>query len=177
MKRGASWIQQDPARWLRLIPRKWSHTFDHESYPIGYLAEADKAGWPQARQRRSRGLLSWVHGLLLCLAPLAFVPRRASARGLVGLAAVTSLAVHAWSSPVHTLWPLAIMIVALALLAMADLRASRGVLHYAAFAIGTVCLVHAVFFGEDRYHMAVSPLLCLLAAAAWRTPRVTPAAR
>jgi hypothetical protein len=25
-----------------------------------------------------------------------------------------------------------------------------------------------VFFGDDRYHLAVSPVLCLLAAAAFR---------
>jgi hypothetical protein len=27
---------------------------------------------------------------------------------------------------------------------------------------------HAVFFGDDRYHLVVSPLLCILAAAALR---------
>jgi hypothetical protein len=29
-------------------------------------------------------------------------------------------------------------------------------------------ITHVIFFGEDRYHLAVSPLLCLLAAAALR---------
>jgi hypothetical protein len=27
-----------------------------------------------------------------------------------------------------------------------------------------------IFFGEDRYHMVVSPILCILAAAALRPP-------
>jgi hypothetical protein len=31
-------------------------------------------------------------------------------------------------------------------------------------------LAHAVFFGEDRYHMVATPVLCLLAAAALRGP-------
>jgi hypothetical protein len=29
-------------------------------------------------------------------------------------------------------------------------------------------LTHVVFFGEDRYHLFLSPLFCLLAAAALR---------
>ena len=31
-------------------------------------------------------------------------------------------------------------------------------------------LVHAVFFGDDRYHLVVTPALCILAAAALRAP-------
>ena len=41
-------------------------------------------------------------------------------------------------------------------------------LGYAAFAVATVALTHAVFFGEDRYHVVATPALCLLAAAALR---------
>jgi hypothetical protein len=29
---------------------------------------------------------------------------------------------------------------------------------------------HVVFFGEDRYHLFLSPLLCVVAAAALREP-------
>ena len=29
-------------------------------------------------------------------------------------------------------------------------------------------LTHAVFFGEDRYHLVITPVLCILAAAALR---------
>jgi len=162
---------------MKLMPRKLSHTFDHESFPIGYLAEADRSQWPRARQEGARNLLSLFHALLLCLAPLAFVPRAARLRGLLGLAAVTSLIAHAWFSALHPLWPLALLTVSLAVFAYRDLKPTQGVLHYAAYAIATVCLVHAVFFGEDRYHMVISPLLCLLAAAAWRTPNAKVAAR
>ena len=31
-------------------------------------------------------------------------------------------------------------------------------------------LTHAVFFGDDRYHLVVTPALCILAAAALRAP-------
>ena len=36
--------------------------------------------------------------------------------------------------------------------------------------VATTALTHAVFFGEDRYHIVVTPVLCLLAAAALRKP-------
>jgi hypothetical protein len=29
-------------------------------------------------------------------------------------------------------------------------------------------VTHAVFFGDDRYHLTISPVLCILAAAALR---------
>jgi len=34
--------------------------------------------------------------------------------------------------------------------------------------VASVCLTHVIFFGEDRYHVVVTPLLALLAAAALR---------
>ncbi len=176
LEQGGVWISQAPMRWLRLIPLKLSQTFDHESFPIGYLAEADNGRWPAARQAQARKLLSLWHAVILCLAPLAFVPRNPGRRGLLGLGLVTSLVAHAAFSPLHPLWPLALAIVVLAPFAYRDLKSTGGVLHYAAYAIGTVCLVHAVFFGEDRYHMVVSPLLCLLAASAWRAPNTKAAA-
>jgi hypothetical protein len=37
--------------------------------------------------------------------------------------------------------------------------------------LGTTIVTHAVFFGEDRYHVVVTPVLCMLAAGALRRPR------
>ena len=34
--------------------------------------------------------------------------------------------------------------------------------------VAATSLTHAVFFGDDRYHLVVTPALCLLAAAALR---------
>jgi hypothetical protein len=36
--------------------------------------------------------------------------------------------------------------------------------------LAVTCITHAVFFGDDRYHVMISPVLCLLAAAALRPP-------
>jgi hypothetical protein len=33
--------------------------------------------------------------------------------------------------------------------------------------LGATLVTHAVFFGEDRYHIVVVPMLCLLAAHAF----------
>ena len=87
---GLRWIAKDPGRWLGLVPSKLSFTFDHESFPMGYLGEADPAAWPEARKARGRDLLSGLHRVLLGLAALGVVawpfargmrpPRPASSR-------------------------------------------------------------------------------------------------
>jgi hypothetical protein len=46
----------------------------------------------------------------------------------------------------------------------------RGVLEFSAYFVGSVALTHAVFFGEDRYHVVASPFLLLLVAHALRRP-------
>jgi hypothetical protein len=38
-------------------------------------------------------------------------------------------------------------------------------------AVAITALTHVVFFGEDRYHLFLSPLLCILAASALRFAR------
>jgi hypothetical protein len=40
--------------------------------------------------------------------------------------------------------------------------------------MATTALTHAVFFGEDRYHMVIVPVFCMLGAAALRRPRRVP---
>jgi hypothetical protein len=36
--------------------------------------------------------------------------------------------------------------------------------------LAVTSVTHMIFFGDDRYHLAVSPVFCLLAAAAFRSP-------
>jgi hypothetical protein len=43
--------------------------------------------------------------------------------------------------------------------------------------LATTALAHAVFFGEDRYHVVATPVLCLLAAAAFRPARTATVAK
>jgi hypothetical protein len=43
-------------------------------------------------------------------------------------------------------------------------------LRYLLGLLAITSLTHMVFFGDDRYHLAVSPVFCILAAAAFRRP-------
>lgn len=173
---GLAHIAAEPGRWLSLVPKKLSHTFDHESFPIGYLGEASPARWPEERRAKGRLVLGNAHRALLALAAFAAVPLPSfsrSRRSLFGWAALllaAALVLLGIQSDTHPFWPLA---VAAALLPAALLpgtgapgSARAGVIGYLACVVGSVALVSAVFFGEDRYHMVASPALCVLAACA-----------
>jgi hypothetical protein len=145
---------------------------------MGYLGEADPTRWPEARKAAGRDLLSTVHRALLGLAALGLVAwpfargLRLSARLSQGALALLALALAArglWMDT-HPAWPLAALIPAAALLPLPGRPKNGGAVGYAAFAVFTVALTHAVFFGEDRYHMVITPALCLLAACALRDP-------
>jgi hypothetical protein len=170
------WISRDTARWLALIPKKLGFTFDHESFAVGYLGEADPERWPEEKKERGRWWLSFAHRALMVAAPLAFVarPSRKNPASLLGLAFVALLAWIAVMSDDHPFWPLAIAIAALPLVRPGGVARS-GVLSFASVAVATLIVVHTMFFGEDRYHMVITPLLCLLAACSWRR-QVAPSA-
>ena len=168
-QRAAAWIQSNPGRWLGLVPKKLGFTFDHESFSVGYLAAANPQAWPEPRKAQTRQLFSNVHRLLMVAAALAFVPRPSRRRpaGLLGSVVVGLAAWFAAMSDEHPFWLLGFLLVGIALW-RSELRRRDRALFYATWAIGTLLLVHAVFFGEDRYHVVVTPLLCLLSAYAWR---------
>ncbi|WP_437279443.1 glycosyltransferase family 39 protein [Sorangium sp. So ce375] len=182
MAAGIQWIKNDPGRWLALIPRKLSFTFDHESFPIGYLGEADPAAWPEERRAAGRRVLTASHLGLLSAAALGVVamPRRRPRRELVAqaiaLAAVLGLVALGVLGDGHAFWPLAVAIPLIAALPLPGRPANGGVVGYLAFAVASVALTHAVFFGEDRYHMVVTPALCILAACALRRGEAATAA-
>lgn len=200
MREGTKWIKADPRRWLGLIPKKLGYTFDHESFPMGYLGEANPAAWPPERQAIGRKILTVSHGALLAIAALAFVarprPRLPRAPGadrppseprwrarawlpgvaqLVALLSILGLAAYGIFSDDHPLWPLAVAIPALAALPLPGAPARGGVLGYLAVAVATVALTHAVFFGEDRYHVVLTPVICILVACALRPSGEKPA--
>ncbi|WP_437486100.1 glycosyltransferase family 39 protein [Sorangium sp. So ce1014] len=181
MAEGLKWIKEDPVRWLGLIPRKLSFTFDHESFPIGYLGEANPAAWPEERRAAGRRVLTTSHLALLAVAGLGVVarPRWRPWRGLVAqlLALAAVLGLIAWGvlGDEHAFWPLAVAIPLIAALPLPGRPANGGVVGYLAFAVASVALTHAVFFGEDRYHMVVTPALCILAACALRRGEAAPA--
>jgi 4-amino-4-deoxy-L-arabinose transferase-like glycosyltransferase len=168
MRVGLGWVAADPLRWLALVDDKLGHTFDHESFPLGYLGEADPARWTEGRKSTGRQLLSWSYRALLLFAALGIAApaTRARPRSLLVPFGLLLLAFWGAATDTHPFWPLAIAIPVIAI-ARARALAARGALTFAAAAIATVALTHALFFGEDRYHMVLSPLLCLLAASAF----------
>jgi hypothetical protein len=161
-------------------------TFDHESFPIGYLAEADPGAWPPELRERARQTLTLAHRALVLASVLGVIGwpvgrkarwpfrRPQSAWHLAQLGVLGAYALCAWqaiSSPEHPFWPLVVAIPILLALPLPGRPRTGGVIGLSALAIVTVCLTHAVFFGEDRYHMVLTPLLCLLAACALRRAR------
>jgi hypothetical protein len=206
-------IREHPLRWLRLVPKKWSYTLDHESFQVEYLHEAAPARWPEPTRAAARQLLSLVHQLLVAFALFSVVPSPLSnklarqphderhvrggdharvpadandartnrrSRGVFALLFAVALGacyLGMSQNPV-VVWPLACAgLVVFTLQTM--LRRVRNVgVGYDKSAFIMVALswsavlgllgTHAVFFGEDRYHIVASPFLCLLASAAFR---------
>ena len=175
MNAGVAAIRAEPKRFLALVPKKLAFTFDHASFPIGYLGEADKEGWSEDAKSRGRAILTGAHRLLLAFASLAvlpsFFPRvgrgRAIAIGVTVALFGVLLAVVLRDEP-RPFWWLAVL-TPLALAVPTPGRTPLGpVLRYLVFTYGAVVVTHAIFFGEDRYHVVLTPVFALLAAAAWR---------
>lgn len=182
-------IAEDPLRWLSMMPRKLAHTYNHESFAVGYLAEADPAAWPDARKDRWRSLLTVFHHLLMFASALSLValPRRQASpeatRWLMQPAGwiqtgllVTISGFAVWGlqqveSPLYWLIVVAPLLAFLPLPGAAELRPA-GI--YAWGLVLMTSVTHAVFFGDDRYHLTVSPVLCMLAAGALRRPANIP---
>jgi 4-amino-4-deoxy-L-arabinose transferase-like glycosyltransferase len=173
-------IAAAPGHWLSLAPRKLSETFNHESFAIEYLHEADPRAWPEARRVAGRELLSGVHRALLAVSALAVVAFRFGRRTAAELvqtalfAGMVGFGVYAFASDDHPFHWFVLFIPLAAVLPLPGRPALGPCLRYAVGALFVTALTHVIFFGEDRYHLAVSPLLCLLAAAALRTRDALP---
>jgi 4-amino-4-deoxy-L-arabinose transferase-like glycosyltransferase len=175
---GLEHIAAAPGRWLGLVPAKLSHTFDHESFAVEYLREARPEDWPEPRRVAWRSAITALHRLLLVASPLAFiafvVPKRrpAERRSLVAQGAalfvVAVAAALGMAAETPTFWPIVLGTCLLSALPLPGRPAPLAVLLLPVALLGTTALTHAVFFGDDRYHMVVTPALCLLAAAMLR---------
>lgn len=170
-ERGLAWIREDPARWASLAPKKLSYTFDHQSFAVGYLAQSDPSAWPEERRAWWRGLLTVAQYALLGVAALAAVPRPDPGKGLSARSVTIALAVGLYldglTKTPRRAWPIVLFAIAAALLPP-FVRQARGLVGYLLVTLAGVVVVHAIFFGEDRYQIVVTPALCLLAAAALR---------
>lgn len=175
MNEGLAWIRKDPVKWLGLVPKKLSHTFDHESFPIGYLSQADPHAWPEEQKFLGRAVLTTTHCALLSIAALGVVARPSRKKGwspcLAQLAALLTVLIFVFfavQSDTHPFWLLAVVLVLLGVLPLPGAPPRGGVIGYFVFAIASVAVTHAIFFGEDRYHLVITPALCVLAASALR---------
>jgi hypothetical protein len=180
---GLSLIAENPAHWLGLIPKKLSQTYDHESFAIEYLREADPMSWPESRRVAGRALLTVFHQMLLVAAALGLIalpsPRRVGGTGTVVqgalLAAVLLFAMYAASGSEHPFWVLAALLPLLGLIPLPGAPPAPTIERYLLAFVFATTLTHAVFFGDDRYHLVVTPAFAILAASALRRLNARPA--
>ena len=173
---GRQIIARDPLRWVRMMPKKLGHTYDHESFAVEYLREADPAAWPEARRTLGRQVLSLFHRLLLVVAAFSVVsislPRREQLRQWLpqaSLAAVlAALAAYAAFNIQHPFFWLAVAAPLIALLPLPGRPPLGAVGRYLLCIFAATSATHAVFFGDDRYHLVITPALCILAAGVGR---------
>jgi 4-amino-4-deoxy-L-arabinose transferase-like glycosyltransferase len=173
-------IAARPMRWLALMPAKLGYTFDHESFAVEYLHEARPDAWPEPKRVFARGITSLVHRLVLAAAalggiafPLARRARPWTAQGVL-LVVTALLGVIAFTRDSPTLWPVAVWAAVAPWLPVPGRPKFSPALALALGLLGTTIATHAIFFGEDRYHVIVTPVVAILAAAALRPPRPSP---
>jgi amino acid transporter len=178
---GFDQILEHPWRWLSLVPAKLGFTFDHESFEVEYLHEARPAAWPEDRRVFARGVTTAAHRLLVVASALACVGIALRGRnrvdkqarvvqgamlGVVGLVAAAGAVADA-----PTFWPVVVLACVLPWLRVPGRPSAPPAILMSAGLLATIAITHAVFFGEDRYHVVATPALCLLAAAALREAR------
>ena len=166
---GVRWIEADPKRYLSLVPKKLAYTFDHQSFAVGYLSQADPDAWPEERRARYRGVLSAVQYVLIALSALGVTRRPRAGRfdvlAWAPLLLLVGLFANGVLSEPHTVWLVAVGVALVGGARVFDAKDS-GFVPYLALTLGSLIVVHAVFFGEDRYQIVVTPALSLLAGAA-----------
>lgn len=175
--RGRELILADPASWFAKIPAKLSQTYDHESFAVEYLREAAPDLWPEPRREAGRKLTTFFHRLLVVLASWSVVSWVASARPWSQsltqwtlLALLLGMGARAFSSDEHFFYPLVVLAPLVAVLPLPGRPPLTRGLGFAYGILAATSVTHAIFFGEDRYHLVTTPILCLLAAAALRQP-------
>ena len=95
--------------------------------------------------------------------------------GVRFLAAALSLGALAFLSEAPPFWPLALFAGVVPWLPLDGSPSRPPALLLCAALLDTTILAHAIFFGEDRYHVVVIPVLAVFAAAALRGGRFKPA--
>ena len=84
--------------------------------------------------------------------------------------ALVLLSAYALSLPERPLFWVGVMIPFIGLLRLPGAPPIDNGLRYLLGLLAITSLTHMLFFGDDRYHLAVSPVFCILAAAVLRRP-------
>jgi 4-amino-4-deoxy-L-arabinose transferase-like glycosyltransferase len=182
-KVGEERIVENPWRWFAMIPKKLEQTYNHESYAVEYLHEADPGVWTEPRRVAGRELLTFFHRLLLVAAALGAVsalhwvkPPPWDDAVQIGLGvAVMMFATFAAAREDHAFYWLPSLLPLVALLPLPGRPELGPAGRYLLGLLAATTLTHCLFFGEDRYHLVVTPVLCLFAAGALRPRRVSTA--
>lgn len=171
---GLAQIRARPWHWLALVPAKLGFTFDHESFAVEYLHEARPEAWPDGRRAQGRATTTLFHRLLLAGAALGCIafPRSRPSPATVAQGALLvvagALVALAFTVDTPVFWPIALFVAVVPWLPLPGRPPSPPALLLPLALLATTLVTHAVFFGEDRYHMVVTPVLALMAAAALR---------
>jgi 4-amino-4-deoxy-L-arabinose transferase-like glycosyltransferase len=182
-KVGQAKILANPGRWLGLIPKKLEQTYNHESYAVEYLHEADPGVWTEPRRVAGRELLTFFHRLLLVAAALGAVsalhwvkPPPWDDAVQIGLGvAIMMFATFAAAREEHPFYWLPSLLPLVALLPLPGRPVLGPAGRYLLGLLFATTFTHCLFFGEDRYHLVVTPVLCLFAAGALRPRRIVTA--
>jgi 4-amino-4-deoxy-L-arabinose transferase-like glycosyltransferase len=176
-ERGWAAIRQDPWTWLGRIPDKLRHTYNHESFAVAYIAEARPSEWDRDHTWRVMNVMTSLHHALMLAAAFGVVSRFARRRWreqwgpIALLVGIALFAVYALSLPERPLFWIGVALPLLGLFRLPGAPPIDDGLRYLFGLLAITSLTHMLFFGDDRYHLAVSPVFCILAAAAFRSPQ------
>jgi hypothetical protein len=145
-------VAKDPRAFLALVPAKLSYAIDYEAFPVEALHEAHPERVPEGLRRAAWRVLMVVHQALLLGAAVAVFGARSS-RVRVGAAAVALVPMLALARPTSAGVAVALGVALVTERALLDRLIGASLLVF----LGT----HAVFFGEDRYHVVLEALLAL----------------
>ncbi len=178
-KYGVQLIRRDVRRWAALIPAKLHYTMDAEWFPINYLREARPDRISAAMHVAVGKTLTALHHLLVVVAALAAIGVYRPSRGqrfayvpqLVALVLVVLLATRTVDASHPSVWAVGVAACLLPFLPFTGAPRVNATLLAVAAVVLTTLITHAVFFGEDRYHLVATPALCILAAGLGRRSR------
>jgi 4-amino-4-deoxy-L-arabinose transferase-like glycosyltransferase len=173
-QRGWDTIRDDPWAWLAHVPDKLRHTYNHESFAVAYLAEAQPSRWARDHTWHVMNVMTSLHHLLMLAAAFGVIGRFSRERWreqwgpMALLVAIVLFVAYALSLPERPLFWLGVMIPVIGLVRLPGAPPIDNGLRYLLGLLAVTSLTHMIFFGDDRYHLAVSPVFCILAAAAFR---------